>query len=265
MPIDDYHLSINRAQDKIKCHFTVMSINLPTQNYQSVRQQRLARATRQFNARGIAVKRCPHCLVAQYACICSWKRTAPCNTEVILLMHSAEILKPTNTGRLISDVLADKCHVFEWSRTEPPAELVKMLNEPSRQCFIVFPTEASNRQVYSEKPDNQESKTPTLIILDGTWRQAKRMFNQSSWLKPFPCLQLNIAKVEDYGLRKAFSHEQFSTAQAAAFALAQLGEIPAAQVLQAFYSVFIWHYAESKMNRQPTLTDNHRLLVGLAR
>ncbi|WP_157447235.1 tRNA-uridine aminocarboxypropyltransferase [Catenovulum agarivorans] len=239
-------------------------------NFYQFRQQRLAKATRAFNARGITVKRCEQCQLPLYACICNWKPSVKCQLEVILIMHSDEILKPSNTGHLISEVLGDNCHLFEWSRTEPAAELLQLLNQKDRQYAILFPPPLEQARQPSrpitiaptieELQAQSPEKKLTLVVLDGTWRQCKRMFNQSQWLYHIPCFDLDVSQQAQYKLRKSVEAHQLATAEAAALAFAQWQQIEAAHVLQNYFAIFNQHYAASKLNVIPQLSHEHSFL-----
>jgi len=171
-------------------------------------------------------------------------------------MHTDEILKPTNTGRLISDVLPDNCFAFEWSRTEPDPDLLKLLNDPNRDIVIIYPTQ-ENRVTYRYQAGVKNDKKLTLLVLDGTWRQSKKIFNLSEWLQKFPTFELNVHTQANYGLRKAPHANQLSTAEATAVALAQANELTAAKVLDNYFSIFNHHYSASRSNKPPQQTQAH--------
>ncbi|MCU4677459.1 DTW domain-containing protein [Catenovulum sp. 2E275] len=228
--------------------------------FNHLRKNRLAKATRPFLARGILQKRCSQCLLADFACICEWKKTVNTKLDVILLMHTDEILKPTNTGRLISDILPDNCFAFEWARTEPDPKLLALLNDPKRFVIIVYPAQQT-RASYSTPPNELvNGKKLTLVVIDGTWRQSKKIFNLSQWLQSFPTLDLNIAAQANYGLRKAPHPDQLSTAEAGAIALAQCNEQTAAQLLDNYFAIFNQHYSASRANKIPEQTAAHQFI-----
>lgn len=55
-----------------------------------------------------------------------------------LLMFDTEPMKPSNTGRLIADILPDTV-AFQWSRTEPSQDLLDLVQNPDYQPMVVFP------------------------------------------------------------------------------------------------------------------------------
>lgn len=84
-----------------------------------LRAERLARATRPFLARGNRIRRCQRCLLPLKQCLCATLTSAQAASRFCPVMFDTEPMKPSNTGRLIADILPDT-EAFQWSRTEPP-------------------------------------------------------------------------------------------------------------------------------------------------
>ena len=237
--------------------------------------QRLTTAHKPFLARGITVKRCSHCQLARSYCICRWLQPFDGDPEldVVLLMHRDEILKPTNTGRLIANAFPQHCKAFEWSRLAPPSDLLKILTDPSRQCAVVYPA-SEQRKVLAV--DSMSDMTPTIsqsqrlpeiakqktlltvILLDGTWRQAARMMNHSQWLQSVPVLPLSDVEQAEYKMRKATEDKRLATAEAGVALLQQLGRDKAAHHLKQLFQVFNYHYSASRACTRVTMSESHR-------
>jgi DTW domain-containing protein len=81
-----------------------------------LRDARLARSAKPFIARGSRTPRCARCRVAASHCLCDWLPAVTTNSAVCLVMHDIEPLKPSNTGWLIADIVADT-YAFTWQRT----------------------------------------------------------------------------------------------------------------------------------------------------
>ena len=213
-----------------------------------------------FVARGSRVDRCPSCLLLKRVCICSYKVTCSAHAKFQLLMHHNESFKPTNTGRLISDCIAGT-EVFRWSRTEPDPLFVEGLSDPRVDPYIVFP-EGERYMDRMAQFEPKVGRTPLFIILDGTWRQAKRMFRYSRYLDQLPVIQPTSTKETAYSLRKALQPEQLCTAEVASEMLRLVGDHHSADLLSAYFTVFNEHYRAARMNR-PLLeeTDEKRFLA----
>lgn len=231
--------------------------------FHQLRTQRLAESTREFLARGKSVVRCDICQMANYACLCCWRPEISSGCEFILLIHRNEVFKPTNSGRLIADVLPSQTHVFCWSRTEPAVELLQLLNDNNRQCFIVFPADATaieshTHTVFTELPESK--KITTFILLDGTWKQSGRMFHLSHWLDGVPCITLPTAMSRGYSVRKSHQENYLSTAEAAALCLQMANEMQNSEILLHYFQVFNEHYLATRGCYEPKQSELHQQL-----
>jgi DTW domain-containing protein len=231
-----------------------------------------AASTTQFLARGKSVVRCDMCQLAEFACLCDWMPKIKSRCEFILIMHRFEVFKPTNTGRLVADVLPNNTHVFSWSRTEPAPELLALLNDKHRQCFIVFPVNDENesehqekkrRRVFSEIPVGE--LTPTFILLDGTWKQSGRMFHLSRWLEGVACISFSDAILGDYmkgyTMRKSHQDHFLSTAESAALCLRMANEVSNSETLLNYFQLFNEHYMATRGCYTPVVGELHQQLA----
>ena len=237
-------------------------------------QYRKSISTKPFNARGKGVTRCELCRCAEQYCICQLKPVAQSKVGFLLLMHDIEVLKPSNTGRLIADIIP-QTHAFLWQRTELEQRLRELLINQHWQPIVIFPAD----YVDNERPlyiDNlpasittQSTKKPLFILLDGSWREARKMFRKSDYLKHFPVLSISEELMLDQAggyIRKAEKTNQFATAQVAAQALKLAGEHHNAALLNTWFDVFNFRYQQSVC--QQNTGDKHAverlaLLVGL--
>ena len=230
--------------------------------FQTLRQARLLEATKPFMARGKSVPRCDCCQLASFACICSWAPNQRSRAEFILLMHRDEILKPTNTGRLIADCFPDQTYAFAWHRTEPPNDLMALLADDNYQHYLVFPESSAvtakiPRTIVSEPTSN---KPVRFILLDGTWKQGGRMFHLSQWLGDIPCISLPDEVVRRYAVRKSEHDHYLSTAEAAALCLSVNREDWAANVLIDYFDLFNLHYLATRNSVPPEQGELHQRL-----
>ncbi|WP_282040066.1 tRNA-uridine aminocarboxypropyltransferase [Halomonas alimentaria] len=205
---------------------------------------------REFKARGSFVERCPGCNLPQLNCLCPYAVGAESEARVWLLTHSMEHLKPTNTGRLIRDVLPDT-EVFTWYRTAPDERLLTLLEDERFAPFVVFPDDQPD---YAERVVGIDAvaeakaagRIPVYLLLDGTWRQARRIFRKSPYLDALPVLPLRTERLTRYRLRKPASSAHLCTAEVAAELLRQGGDEDAAQALDDYFDAFNDSYAASR-------------------
>ena len=214
-----------------------------------LRAERLARSAKPFVARGSRMPRCADCRLAQSHCLCAWRPQVAAQSGVCLLMHDIEALKPSNTGWLIADVVADNS-AFGWSRVAVDERLLALLDDPQWQPYVVFPAEyaAPERVVQTVAPE--PGKRPLFVLLDATWTEARKMFRKSSYLDRFPVLSLSPEQHSRYRLRRSTRGEHLCTAEVAALCLELAGDRQAAEALDAYLDVFSERYLGFK-RQQP--------------
>jgi DTW domain-containing protein YfiP len=231
-----------------------------TNRFEELRAANLARSTRPFLARGGTVRRCDICQLAKTACICPYRFELRCDLDLVLLLHHDEIFKPTNSGRLIADLLPANTYAFEWSRTEPDPELLRLLAEPERYPVLVFPG-GEGRLVHRERPSLAQGQRLTLILLDGTWKQAGKMARASPWLAHLPFMCIADPEPGTYAVRQAIRDGQLATAEAAAELLKVCGEVTAGEALRDYFAVFNEHCLATRGSRAPRRLPEHERLT----
>ncbi|MDX5373350.1 MAG: DTW domain-containing protein [Pseudomonadaceae bacterium] len=214
-----------------------------------LRTERLARSRKPFVARGSRGERCPRCRVLPEYCFCAWRPEVDAQAAVCLLMYDVEALKPSNTGWLIADLVADT-HAFGWQRTEVYPALLALLEDPRYAPCVVFPGEyAAPERVIGELPPPVAGKRPLFILLDATWTEARKMFRKSPYLDRFPVLGLRPEQLSRYRLRRSKRDEHLCTAEVAALCLELAGDARAAGALDAWLDLFGERYLSAKHRR----------------
>ena len=229
-----------------------------------LRAARLARSAKPFLARGgFKRERCAGCRLVPSHCMCALRPSVPTRSGVCLLMADIEPLKPSNTGWLIADVVADT-FAFGWARTETDPALLALLGDPQWQPYVVFPGEYATpeRVVHTALAVNDPTeRRPLFVLLDGTWAEARKMFGRSPCLDHLPVLSLQPDQASQYKLRRSRRDDHFCTSEVAALCLAIAGERVAAQTLAAYLDVFTHHYLQAR-NQLPIAwggADHQRL------
>ena len=214
-----------------------------------LRTARLARSAKPFLARGgPRGARCPGCRLVPSHCLCGLCAVLPTQAGMCLLMADTEPLKPSNTGWLIADVVADT-FAFGWARTEVDPALLALLADPQWQPYVVFPGEfVAPERVVTEVAAAGASagKRPLFVLLDATWPEARKMFRKSPYLDHLPVLSLQADQLSRYRLRRSTRDDHFCTSEVAALCLELAGEAHAAQTLEAYLDVFTHHYLQAK-------------------
>ena len=214
----------------------------------ALRAQQISESRREFNARGGKMDRCEQCLIAKHYCICEGAEYASCDAAVCLLMYHNESFKPSNTGRLIAEIVPDN-YAFRWDRTSPDPALLALLNNDKYQPFVIFPAEDVETDRVVTQVEPVAGKTTLFIFLDGTWREAKKMIRKSPYLDNLPVLSITAQKLSDYRLRVAPHAHQLGTAEVAIMVLALAGEVDASTKLEQHFIKFRDAYLLGKRNK----------------
>jgi DTW domain-containing protein YfiP len=177
--------------------------------------------------------------------MCTLRPLVPTNAGVCLIMADIEPLKPSNTGWLIADVIADTA-AFGWARTAVDPALLVMLADPQWQPYLVFPGEFVATERVVTDVVQQPGKRPLFVLLDATWPEARKMFRKSPYLNHLPVLSLQSEQISRYKLRRSRRDDHFCTSEVAALCLDLAGEPLAAQTLESYLDVFTHHYLQAK-------------------
>jgi len=212
-------------------------------NVHRLATQRLADSTKPFKARGGRLRRCDYCMLGKQFCICEHQPLVKSTAGFMLVMFDYEMIKPSNTGRLIADVIEDT-FAYQWSRTEPNQEMIDIINTDCWQPFIIFPEEyvVERERVQTGPLIIEPGKRPLYILLDGSWREAKKMFKKSPWLEHIPVISFDPDVVSQYQIRKAAKDNQLATAEVASLVLGHHGEALNADILACWFDVFRERY-----------------------
>ena len=205
-----------------------------------LREEQLKTSKREFKARGSLLVRCPECLLGENDCVCGLIEPHQSEIAVCMLMYHAEYYKPSNTGQLICDAVADN-FAFRWYRTEFEPSLKNLLEDPKWFPIIVFPHDSVelDRKIHNiPTTDNRNGKRPLLIFLDGTWRQAKKMFIKSPYLDKFPVLEVSGIAKGEYKLRESQHDHHLSTVEVATAIFSQEGEQQMSDDLLKLFTTF---------------------------
>lgn len=215
-------------------------------------QYRKSLSTTEYKSRGRKVIRCELCHLAKQHCICSLKPKITSDIGFLLLMYDTEVLKPSNTGKLIAD-LFDNTFAFLWSRTSVDQQVLDMINDGQWQPYVVFPAEYAmpQQQIFEQQLKLPIGVKPLFIILDGSWREAKKMFRKSPYLHHLPMLSIDPQQCiagdyfSKYHIRQAAKSNQLATAEVAAHAVALAGELEHANILECWFDLYSYRYQKS--------------------
>ncbi|WP_283787299.1 tRNA-uridine aminocarboxypropyltransferase [Bermanella sp. WJH001] len=156
-------------------------------------------------------KLCEHCQRPLAVCICPYlvNLQAPC--RLLILQHPSEQKQALATVPLLQlcikplDVLVGE--EFEH------LDVVQGLLRNPKSCRVLFPAANSEEWNLTEQANSVEG-IETLIIIDGTWRKAKRIWHMNPWLAKLPCVHLSNIPSSQYQIRSSSIEGGVSTLEA---------------------------------------------------
>jgi DTW domain-containing protein YfiP len=176
--------------------------------------------------------RCPLCRMHQVLCVCALLPTLPTRTRLVLVIHRFEERKPTNSGLLAARCLPNSQVLIRGGidREEP-----RFVDDPERQALLLFPHERA-------VPITQYAQSPrpvTLIVPDGTWRQASKVANRLPGLDDVPYVTLPPDEPTRYQLRSEYHAGRLATLEAIARALGILDGVEVRRGLEHIFRVMV--------------------------
>ena len=162
--------------------------------------------------------RCGRCRMLGGLCVCALLPSPrlETRTRLVLLIHRVEDRKPTNTGRLAVECLANSIVVVRGHESQPTPPFVW---DPATQPLLLFPHEGATplADVWLEP-----HRPVTLIVPDGNWRQASKVRARVPGLRDVPRVRLPRGPRSAYRLRVDAHEEGLATIEAIARALGVL-------------------------------------------
>jgi DTW domain-containing protein YfiP len=174
----------------------------------------------------MAQRRCYDCFRPKKACFCASIPTIDNRTDVLILQHRRERFHPFNTARIVQKALRNSQLLVDHT-----SNLAMRLRLQPR-AGLLFP--GPTARLISDL--TLEQRPQQLVVLDGTWHQAKTLVRAMPALQSLPRYQLAPAVPSRYRIRRQPSHTALSTVEAVVTALRILEPDTAGldQLLRAF-------------------------------
>ncbi|HVE83425.1 MAG TPA: tRNA-uridine aminocarboxypropyltransferase [Myxococcales bacterium] len=150
---------------------------------------------------------CARCRRPRAACYCQDLSPVPTRTRVVFLQHPRERRVAIGTARLAHLALANsELHVgVDFQGVEL-----------SGDAALLFPSEGANDLARLSRPPS------TLVVIDGTWPQAKKLLKLNPALQRLPRVGLRPRRPSNYRIRREPAEHCLSTVEAVAEVLSSL-------------------------------------------
>ncbi|CAG9864963.1 unnamed protein product [Phyllotreta striolata] len=165
---------------------------------------------------------CSKCHRPCTVCYCSWLPVPPMSpkSRIILLQHPAEEKRCLRTATMLQLGLEpSKCLVFKGKRFPGKYTVLEdLLNAPN--TILLYPSGKSVEVQRVQETNSYESYN--IVILDGTWPQAKAIYTGSPILHNLKQVKLLDHDISSYIIRTQPTDGCLSTIETAALALDSL-------------------------------------------
>jgi DTW domain-containing protein YfiP len=182
--------------------------------------------------------RCARCRLHPDACICPALRATIANkTRVVIIVQWSEFCRTTNSGHLAA-LMLERCEVYTRGRQNTPPLLDRVELDP-KTTALLYPAEGDSETRYLGHTAAETHDIDTIVVPDGSWRQARRMVRREPLFRPLRRVSLPPAGPSRFRLRKAPDKHALSTYESIAEALALLEDPQIAKALQPAFDLLV--------------------------
>ncbi|MFO0687888.1 MAG: tRNA-uridine aminocarboxypropyltransferase [Myxococcota bacterium] len=161
-------------------------------------------------------KDCGRCGRPVVVCYCAHVLPVPTKTRVVVLQHPRERDKAIGTARIAALCLPGLETVVgvDFERDE---RVDRLLSDPQAPAMLLYPA-ADARDLRRDPP----AGPITLVVLDGTWSQARNLLRDNPRLQALPRLAFAPDAPSEYRIRREPREDYVSTIEALVNALGLL-------------------------------------------
>lgn len=159
-------------------------------------------------------------------CLCALMPKLHTRTRLLVILPASEAKKPTNTGRLAA-YCTDNSQVLVRGRPDHPLELGFLAGQ---RALVLCPDEDATLAHALSEP-------VTLIVPDGSWRQASKMPRREPLLRDLPRVKLPPISPRGPHLRRETKVNGQATFVAVAHALGLIEDPEIERTMLAFYDL----------------------------
>ncbi len=175
---------------------------------------------------------CQQCGYPVATCLCAEVEPMSAPLSIHVLQHPTEQKIAKNTARLINLVIPQtQLHVGE---SESDFESLRDQLDVTAS-LLIFPSEI-NQVVIEEGYRTNISLPRNLVLIDATWRKAKKIYALNPWLQQLPSARIESAHKTQYAIRHSRLEGGLSTIEAVILALDGLTNVdtqPLRKIFQA--------------------------------
>lgn len=159
-------------------------------------------------------KICSRCNYPEVRCLCRYLKAMEHNTTITIIQCDKEGANAKNTAKLLP-LVSNKIKIIT-EQDVVNGSLYNDLLKTHQRTAVLFPSDRA-KPIYEHVKQNQT--IDHLIVIDGTWRKAKKLFFSLPWLNELKHVTLSEGYTSQYAIRKTSIDNGLSTLEAIAYAL----------------------------------------------
>jgi DTW domain-containing protein len=177
----------------------------------------------------LSKNRCDACMLKQHICVCaklSELITVSSTVDVAILMNHREQYRASNTAKIIHQVLGARIYIDGVDRDME--DLVLLIEERKSNAVVLFPSEDSS--TWPTVNEQTKGKKPLVIVLDGTWRQARRLNKKIP--ECISRVKITPQTLSQFLCRRQTQADRVCTVEALALLMTETGDVSTAERLE---------------------------------
>ncbi|MEL6346709.1 MAG: tRNA-uridine aminocarboxypropyltransferase [Myxococcota bacterium] len=183
--------------------------------------------------------RCLRCHLQPRHCLCGEVQVVSPQVRVLLFRHWKEAWRSTNSAR-IAELAVDNAELHDFGAVEIPP-IPQHLIDDAQPAWLLFPSDADH-----PAPPKGAPLPRTLIVVDGSWRQARRMVRRIPGLIDLPRYSPSPRPIPPDRIRKPPFDGGMATLEALGRALTELEGEAVGQPLEDLFALFIARIREQR-------------------
>lgn len=199
--------------------------------------------------------RCYDCFRPTNACVCGELPRIVNQTELLLVQHRREHFHRFNTARLVHKAFVNATLIAD--NKQQLADRLAELGQPRPDAGLLFP--GDDALLIDDLPSADRPRQ--LVVVDGTWHQAKTLVRDIPALRNLPRYRLAPTSPSRFKIRREPNAEALSTVEAVVATLRVFEPETAGfdQLLEVFYRMV------DRQDEHPKLEANRRVVANRGR
>lgn len=179
--------------------------------------------------------RCPGCGLPAHLCLCRLAPNVETSTEFVIVSHVKEMVRASNTARLVRLALPDTRILLRGSRGEriSPSEF----RRDHGSVFLLYPS--PDARTVDEDFRKAHDEPWLVVVPDGSWRQAAGAVRREEGLRDLPRIKLPPGPQSRYALRTQLFSDRVSTFEAVARLIGILEGLEKQNILEVYFDEMV--------------------------